>query len=380
MSETGKNTVRLHRLLSIGASWSELIDEIAELLETTDTPHVVSFFQLPYPLHLSREWHRVRGSQGDANLYLYLQPRLVKIAMDEFARPSIRELTVNEEVDGTTITQIIALIPLWGPRLRFYPDYLRCVYEGDLTHRIVVSKKYSWLPDGSAISSSVYEHDLSRRLYRLVESGLRFLLPSYSVSSLLEAQLPAVLNNFFTMPAPGRVIFNHPPLPVWSTLLHKIPSGPVTTVTSSKLQTALKSGLRELGKFEHQLFAMNRLRLDGEKALALIGTLSLLEWFLNAHFPGPSKRQDSVRVLLRAGRLDFLPESYRELLDEAGLLRNGLVHGAPPNRYNLGSAHESAGREQEYQGNIISSEKVEEVIRTALEVFRIGNLTRQGRL
>jgi hypothetical protein len=381
MSELGKNAIRIRRLLSIGATWPELLEEIADLLDSKDShPHVACFFQLPYPLHLDRDWHRVRGSRGDANLYLHFQPRLAKIAIDEFARPSIKELPANDRADGTTVTQMIALIPLWDPRLRYYPEYLRCVSEEDLAHRIIVPKEYSWLPDGSAISSPGYEHDLVTRTLRLIDSGLRFLLPSYSVSSLVEAQLPPVLNNFFTMPAPGRVIFNRPPVPIWSTLLSELPNGPVTPVTSGKLQKALKGGLRDLGKFEHQLLAMNRLRLDGEKALALIGTLSLLEWFLNAHFPGSSKRQESVRVLISDGRLDFLPEPHRALLNEAGLLRNRLVHGSPPDRYNLASPHDSAGREQEYQGNVISSEKVEHVIRTALEVFRLANLKRQDRL
>jgi hypothetical protein len=46
--------------------------------------------------------------------------------------------------------------------------------------------------------------------------------------------------------------------------------------------------------FEHQLLAMNRLAAEGESALAMIGTLSLVEWFIAAAFPdlqdGPNTR------------------------------------------------------------------------------------------
>jgi hypothetical protein len=379
MSETGKNTLRRQRLLSIGAVWPELLEEIADLLESKDsTPHVSCFFQLPYPLHADRAWHRVRGSREDPNLYFHLQARLARIQFDEFARSSIRELPLSETIDGATVTQIIALIPLWGLRARFYSEYARCVSGEDLVNRIVVPREYSWI-EHRAISAADFEFNLVSRLTRLIMSGLRFFLPSYSISSLLEAPLPDALSNYFTMPFPERVIFNRAPEPIWLKLMSGILAHRVETVTYSSLQKSMRLGLRELGKFEHQLFAMNRLRLEGERALALIGTLSLLEWYLNLHFPGASRKQDSVGVLVKTGRIDFIPEPLRALLAEANQLRNRLVHGSPPSRHSLTSPHASAGRENEYQGNIISSEKVEQVIRAALEVFRLANLRRQGR-
>lgn len=391
MSEAGKNTIRLRRLLAIGATWPDLVEEIADLIDSKDSPHIASFFQLPYPLHLTRDWHRVRGSQGNPSLHLFLQPRLVKITVDEFVKPSIRELSEKESVDGATITQMVALIPLWDSRLRFYPDYLRCVSDEDLRNRVIVPKEFSWVPDSRAISSSAYEHDLCRRAYRLIETGLRYLLPSYSIVSLTEAPLPHQLNNYFTMPAPGRVIHNRAPTPVWSTILGDLPRAAAPHVTSAKLQTALKGGFRELGKFEHQLLAMNRLRLEGEKALALIGTLSLLEWFLNLHFvdqekiesrrkKNGKKWQGSVNNLLNEGHLSFLSREHQDFLAEAAESRNSLIHGAPPNRHPASGSSKGANREREYEGNAISSAFVEKVIRTALDVFRIANLKRLGRL
>jgi hypothetical protein len=180
------------------------------------------------------------------------------------------------------------------------------------------------------------------------------------------------------MAAPGRVIFNQPPRPLLKKLLFSNLVKKTDVVSSTQLQTSLKPGLRDLGKFEHQLFAMNRLCLEGEKALALIGTLCLLEWHLNLHFPFESKGQVSVGKLIKAGRLDFLDEADKATLAEASKLRNGLVHGSPPDRYSLTSPNASAGREQEYQGNIISSEKVGHIIKTALNVYRQSNLKRNG--
>ena len=44
-SEIGKNAVRIKRLISIGAIWPELLEEISDLLDSKDpAPHVACFF------------------------------------------------------------------------------------------------------------------------------------------------------------------------------------------------------------------------------------------------------------------------------------------------------------------------------------------------
>jgi hypothetical protein len=382
MSRQKPNEMRLRKLYSMGAAWPELVDEISDLLESKDSPyHVAAFFQLPYPLYLDTDWHRVPGSRADKNIFVYFQPRLMRFTIDAQVHLNLDQ-SPDVGPDGTLITQMIALVPMWGVRLRFHPEYLKCWSGEDLAHRLVVPKQANWLQVEGAMFSSTYEQNLLERIHRAVRSGLRFLLPSYSISSLVEAPLPRVLTNFFFMPAPGRAIFNPPPSPIWTALLSRVPSDRVPTVSSGQLQTALKGGLRELGRFEHQLFAMNRLRLEGERALAFIGTMALLEWYLNLHFfkSKPEDKQLSLRKLIERGHLNFFPKALRTFFLKANALRNELIHGAPPNRYEITSAHDAAGREQQYQGNSIASEKVEEVISAALEAYRLGNLKRAGRL
>jgi len=373
MSESADNEIRVKRLISIGAIWPELLEEIADLLESEDSEsRVACFFQLPYALRLSQDWHRVRASQEDKTLYLYLQARTARLECDEFARLAVREVIEEAQPQPSNITQIICLVPLWGRRSRYYSEYLRAVSVDESGKRTVVSGE-RW-KDRRPVTARAYEFDLAQRLPRLISSGLRLLLPAYSICSLVEAPAPNLLSNFFVMPAPGRVIFNRPPQPVLGALLSKNTDSETVLVSSLDLGKSLKVGVRELGKFEHQLLAMNRLRLSGERALALIGTLSLLEWYLNLRFPADSPKQESVEAIIISGRVNFLPKECRVLLREASNIRNGLVHGAPPVRHRLTETHNAAGRERDYQGNLVPSEKVEEIIRTALEVFRLSNL------
>jgi hypothetical protein len=214
---------------------------------------------------------------------------------------------------------------------------------------------------------------------------LVFLLPNYSIISLSECPIPQRVGGLFAMLSPGHVSFNNAPEPIVRMLLQRTSVESPPRLSASELQQSMKLGVRELGKFEHQLFAMNRLCADGEKALAIIGTLALLEWYLNSSFadePKNSKkpkRQESLSVLLRNGHLDFLPEATCRRLLEASHIRNALVHGSPPERYSLNTTNAKAGQETEYQGNSISSGKVREIIQTALDVYRNSNLHRSGR-
>jgi hypothetical protein len=52
MSKLPGNIVRLKRLTSVGAVWPDLLDEIADIQDSKNAPHVSMFFQLPYLIEL----------------------------------------------------------------------------------------------------------------------------------------------------------------------------------------------------------------------------------------------------------------------------------------------------------------------------------------
>ena len=126
---------------------------------------------------------------------------------------------------------------------------------------------------------------------------------------------------------------------------------------------------------QHPLLAMNCLRLDGEEALGLIGTISVLEWFLNLEYGQGLPRPLSIRRLTATGRLAFLPHPILTQLEEAAKLRNATVHGTPSARDSLREGTMTSGREREEMDAAISTAKVEEIIRLVFEVFRMSNLT-----
>lgn len=383
MAELVGNASKVQRLISMGAIWPELLEELTEELDSKDAPHVVMSFQLPYPIRIEPGWHRVRGSRSDPNRYAYVQARLTSIEVDHFGHVAVRQATGESDEERILLTQMVALIPLWEKRAEYYAQYQRCIVDEEIAvNRVIVPTQYSWRRDHRAITVADYEFDVVSRMTQLINVMLLFLLPNYSILSLMECPIPAKLGGLFGMLSPGRVKFNNPPEPIVSQLLRQGSPKASRLILGRELKTSMKLGLRELGQFEHQLFAMNRLCGEGEKALAVIGTLALLEWFLNRHFGGESKpnkqvkRQESLSILLKAGDLDFLPEITRRRLSEANQIRNALVHGAPPGRYSLISTDARAGQELEYQGNLISSVKVRELIQLALDVYRQSNLYR----
>lgn len=373
MSERGKNSVRLKRLFSIGAAWPQLIEEVSDALDSEDAPHVAAFFQVPFPLYIEPALHKVPALRP--GLTIRLNARLIAVEIDELARLTARERTEGDDERHLIVSQMVAFIPLWHPRSEYYADYVKCVRDDDLVHRIIVPPEDSWL-EHRAISSSDFEHDITRRVTRELLTAIRHFLPCYSVVSLQEAPMPAWLSNYFLLTAPGRVTFNRAPEPV----LKRLPVRPTTSapsVASSKdLQLAMRLRYRELTKFEHQLLAMNRLRLEGEKALALIGTVSVLEWFLDQHHGANPKRQDSITTLVNTGCLNFLSAPLIDKLREIAKLRNRVVHGAPPGRHSLTYMHGAPGRERDSIDDAVSSGAIEEIIRTALEIFRLSNLER----
>jgi len=138
---------------------------------------------------------------------------------------------------------------------------------------------------------------------------------------------------------------------------------------------AVRMRYRELSRFEHQLIALNTLRLSGESALAIIGSLSLVEHLLNG-LSSTSGRSKNLSGLLKFHQALFAREDFTTL-EAARMVRNKFVHDAPPARESLTSTNGSrAGREAE---DPAISELADHTIRAAFTLYRKINLQAKSR-
>jgi len=206
---------RVSRVLSIGAAWPQLLCETSELLEKMDTPHVASFFQLPYAINPEPYGYRVpafaKGAFFDFRFFL------VTISVDDqcrlLATPKGADLPRGHSAVAT-ITQVVALMPYWARRHEYYEKYAACVTLEGLRNSIVMPPDKSIKPDGTAMLAAEFEESVTSGLVLELFAGLRTFLPAYSLASMTEAPVVPWLYGYFTMPAPGRVCFNRTPAPV----------------------------------------------------------------------------------------------------------------------------------------------------------------------
>jgi len=174
------------------------------------------------------------------------------------------------------------------------------------------------------------------------------------------------------MLSPGRVTKVGSAFPL---LNHFLPQGRIEElpgVRSADLQLALRGPPRELGRFEAQLFAMDRLRRQGEVALSVVGTAALLEWLL-ANRMGAKRGKATLSHLLKDAELHALPAELLALADEIRKTRNGLVHGAPPKRRLARRVGEFTLSGREMGDDQLEPERARLFIEGVFEIFRLLN-------
>ncbi len=372
-----RNPRILPRMLSTFSIERLIVREMASEMESWSDPNVLCFFQLPYPIALEPQWHRVKIF--DDGSHARVQTRLQTIGFDENGQithtPVDFSVAKNSDRHQFLITQCLVSIPLWGRRAQYYDQYCKCVTDTGLDDRIVIPRERSWILD-RAMRASDYEVNAARRMIALIFVTLRQLLPAYSIISLCEAPMPARLAGLYVMTAPGWLTFASPPESIVRSLSPRHFPLPDTIVSHTTITNALKLQFRELAHFETQLLAMNRLRADGESVLALIGALSLAEWLVNSTFVELNTKSNKSKslgyILYKTSLLSEVPISERDTLIEAVATRNRFVHGAPPMRASLVVHGDFAGRE-DYSRHEELPALAEKTIKAVFVVYRMIN-------
>jgi hypothetical protein len=349
----------------------EILADVANEIERREVPHVAALFQLPFAVSAGTEWHRV--ATGTHGVRAEIQTEVCQVEMvslDQF------RLVRNgaQKPAAPPVTQVVALFPLWQPRVQFYGKYLTHALDPRRSDAIIVPQGPSWI-DNRPISTTAFGHDIARRLLREVNPILRSFLPAYSIAAIMEVPIPARVYGYMAMTAPGRVMFAGESVSVVRGLLDRLSrSPPVEPICSESLSAAMRNRYREFGAFEAQLFALERLRVQGEVTLALIGTLSLLEWVLNRHFAGSGSKERNLVALIKDERVTFFTGRETELIDSARRARNAAVHGEPPSRSSLVTGSSTAGRELDGLSAKVTAADVREIIQLALKAYRAVNL------
>lgn len=367
---------RLDHLLRVGAVSAESLCELSDALEAHGPGHVGALFQLPYPIFTDDVWHILPTTPDSVSAEVKWRPTY--LSLDDHGAFSLSDDAA--EVDGEQsgfgrahITQGMAVLPVWGKRQMVQPRYRSAIDAGRMD-TIIVSKAESWIQN-SPITAAGYQANFAQRLRREVAAMLRSFLPVYSVLSRSEAPVLGRLHGYVAMLAPGRLASSGPTLPLARYLLTTPTVRRPAVVEAAALQSALKFQSRQIGRFESQLFAMERLRRDGEIALSLIGTVALLEWLLNTALAERGAREANLVDTVRSPSLSFIPRALLQQVDEARKIRNRLVHGEPPRRHAIDAPQTSSahGRETGIDQHV-SSDELRALIDVAFEVFRTINL------
>jgi hypothetical protein len=363
-------------LVSIGAASDALLTEAARKLESKATPHFAYFFQLPYPIYIDNGPHFIATAEKG----IVAEVSIFNIALGIDARARITAAEAFEDrsdVNGVlSVAQFVVQIPVWGPRLQYFEKYRQAFFGPKPRNDVIVPKEAGWITGpAKPMTTADFEFSLCNRLKREAHFLLSRLLPTYSILALRESPMPKDISAFFVMPLPGYIRFNGLPETVIRNAFPPLHAQHTSAVSSHELIAALQIPDRLISRFEQQLLAMERICRDGEPALALIGTLSLCEWFVNTYFlvaRSESGRQPGFSFLLKkTDALSFLNDDERQTFATAIETRNNLVHGAPPTREPLSFGYrESAGRQASFYGEHLDRAFAEKVILTAFALYR----------
>ena len=308
MSDVGdQNVTQTKRLYRTLAAWDDLINLVNFTLEERERSHVVCCFQLPQVVRFASKWHRLPASRDNPSIYAELMCCPASLIFTEDGSPSVQ--FAREGDDGYVFSQMIALFPLWGQFKDDYPAYTDCISStGNLVQRTFVSKEH-----GIQLSER-FEGNLVETITKHLLTAVAFFLPAFSIASLLELPTPPLIPGLFVLTKRRRVVFKRGPEPILKVVLSSIAQPFPRPVSADRFKSVLAFGLRELSSFERQLLAMNRLRLQGEHVLALIGTVGLLEWYLNAGLDIDRRYQQSIRVLIKERTFE-LPSARQTYLN-----------------------------------------------------------------
>lgn len=224
------------------------------------------------------------------------------------------------------------------------------------------------------LTAQMFQDEVTRRIRTEVHHAVKTFLRAYRVANLED--LPSVnqMHGYFAMVAPGRLASSSPPIPIAAGLCATNRTVSIADASPERIASLLGKNTPLSNRVLGQLMAMNRLLVQGEPELALIGCVTAIEWFLNDRFGDLVRRSRSGREIsasisacLRSGALNFIAEGMKAKLMELALTRNAIVHGPPP-------AREPSEVWSTRQCFVVEPKFVRDSLFLALDLYRAVNL------
>jgi hypothetical protein len=315
--QPGQKKSRLQHLTDICAFREEWAIEAVERLESLDGAHVAIFFQLPKAVFVENVPYRMPAQRHGTNIEFRFKPFLLNAT-----RGGNLIIQTSPSEKRANATQVIAYVPLWGKWAEVYERYARCFTGNGLKDEIIWNNKEYW--GGRTLRAKDYEIELSSRLIPELLHGLRRFLKSYSTLIKTHHADTDWLYGSFMMPYPGRISQFRDSSPLLTHFLNGGVSGPLATIDAAKIHRGIEFTYRKFSRFETQIFELHRLVSSGNYALALTGSLSLVEWVLKLSAPKEVK-QFGLGKLVEYFSTRGLADD-RPLLDALRKLRNEATH------------------------------------------------------
>jgi hypothetical protein len=361
----GQRDSILSFILGVNAATPDVLCYAADQLEQYGVAYVCCFAQLPFPIFVEPGKYAVRADTE--NVIMEMEFQLAELTVSDRGQTQFTPVTGQSaagDARGSWGTQVLGFIPLWGRRTLYYKNYIACLHGNGLRNQVINpalqdGRGYGY--KGTVVTSQSFESELPKKMLDEFPIALRRFLINYSLLALEDVPLRPALYGYFVMAAPGRIVYKEPPIPITKGMLsvhpHRLP------LDRPKVLDALKISYRENDRFIHQLQAMKRVASAGEPELAIVGTVSAIEWFANRFVVPPKDRykdSHSLRNALKLPPLSNLPEVLKAELLRVADLRNSLVHGKPPDR----------GDNRSLSHNVAS------VLNSAVELYRQLNAQR----
>lgn len=214
----GQAVSSVEHLLRVGAASPGLLRYVSDRLEDDhqDAPTVACCIQLPWAVDAGSAPVKRRGRASWVEFQLERHPATIRSSptgslvlstpWDAETAPGDLDLAI-----GFSITQIVAFVPLWNLRAKYYERYASLFTRTGPRNGIVVPGKRSWGRSG-ALTAPLFEVDIALRL----KSEL-----SYAISGIARQAAGAIgqgagstpLLGYFVVPHPSRVTFQEPPVP-----------------------------------------------------------------------------------------------------------------------------------------------------------------------
>jgi hypothetical protein len=315
--QPGQKKSRLQHLTDILAFQEDWALEAVEHLEGVDAPHVAIFFQLPKPVFVEGVPYRMPANREGTDIEFHFKPFLFNVTPG--GNVAIQTPPAETRANAT---QTIAYVPLWGKWAEVYERYARCFTGSGLRDEIVWSNKEYW--EGRTLRAKDFEIELSSRLVREIDHALRRFLKSYSTIVRAQHADTNWLYGAFMMPYPGRISQFRESTPLLTHFLNETASSAPATIDAARIHRGVEFTYRKFSRFETQIFELNRLVSSGSYALALAGSLSLVEWVLKLSAPKEAK-QLTLGELTEYFSARGLADD-RQFLDALRRLRNKATH------------------------------------------------------